>query len=351
MRKLVLAAALVGTMGLAACQKQSAETYRNQSGSVALSSDDALVYAIDRDNEVVAVVDAKTLEKVASVKVGAAPEQIAVGPDDTLYVTNRGARQRVGDSQGRVGGGGADPGRRGALRPGHSPDGKILYVVNSTSLESADYGTLTAVDTASLQVKWDLTFGEEPRSIALLGGDRAMISLQRKGDVVVVDLSQPEIVRDNSKEGRYGTGKGALYEAANESKVSGQGDPFGTPIGSVSTYRPRSAGVVVANPEGTHAFMPVTWSREDPIGAQPDVWWLLRRRRPMRDELRRHRGSGDLRPVRGAPGGRPHLLQHVRPGQAVPADDSVRAGRRRPTTPSRAPPRRWSTPRARGSSW
>ncbi|MGA9520101.1 MAG: c-type cytochrome [Myxococcaceae bacterium] len=272
MRKLLLAAALAGVLGLAACESRAPETWRNQSGTVALSSDDALVYAIDRDNEIVLVADAKTLAKVAEVKVGAAPEQIAVGPDDTLYVTNRGARS-------------VSVIRRGAWQVADripvavepvglalSPDGRTLYVVNSTSLESAEYGTVTAIDTASLQVKWDLAVGEEPRYIALLSADRALVSLHRKGDVVVVDLSRPEIVRDNTKEGAFGTGKGALYEVANHSKVSGEGDSFGTPAGSISTFRPRSAGVLVANPEANHAYLTVTWSREDPIGTRPSTF-------------------------------------------------------------------------------
>ncbi len=272
MRKLLLTVALAGVLGLTACGNKAAETWRNQSGSVALSSDDALVYAIDRDNEVVVVVDASSLSKLAEVKVGAAPEQLAVGPDDSVYVTNRGSRsvsvirKGVWEEAARIPVG-VEPSGLAV-----SPDGRTLYVVNSTSLEAAEYGTLTAIDTASHQVKWDLAVGEEPRQIVLLGGNRAMISLQRKGDVVIVDLSKPEVVRDNTTEGRFGTGKGALYEAANHSKVSGEGDNLGTPMDSVSTFRPRSAGVLVANPQAHHAYLAVTWSREDKIQAPPSTF-------------------------------------------------------------------------------
>ena len=92
MRKWILAAAVALVFAGTACTQQTSATYSNASGSVALSRDDSLVYAVDTDNEIVAVIDAATQKKIAEVKVGAAPEQIVVAPDDTLYVSNRGSR-------------------------------------------------------------------------------------------------------------------------------------------------------------------------------------------------------------------------------------------------------------------
>ncbi len=259
----------VVTMGLgfsaalSGCEQKSPAAWQASQGSIALSSDDSLIYAVDTDNELVAVVDADSHKKLAEVKVGAAPEFITVGPDDTLYVANRGGRSvsviRKGDWQeaARIPVG-VEP-----VALALSPDGKTLYVVNGTSLESSEYGTLTAVDTASLQPKWDLPLGEEPRGIALFDGGRtALVTLYKKGDVVKVDLTKPEVVRDNSQLGAQR--KGLTYESANGTAGAGAGG------GITTRFQPRAAASVTAHPEGDAAYTTVIWSREDPITAQPN---------------------------------------------------------------------------------
>src|SRR5687768_7581751 len=65
MRKLLIAAALV----VSACGNQTAPVWTNASGSVGLSRDDQLVYALDKDNRMVAVHDARTLDQVRTVGV------------------------------------------------------------------------------------------------------------------------------------------------------------------------------------------------------------------------------------------------------------------------------------------
>ncbi|HVE84668.1 MAG TPA: hypothetical protein VND93_17550, partial [Myxococcales bacterium] len=77
---------------LSACGEPSTASYTNAAGSLALSRDDAFLYAVDTDNDLVAVVDTATEAMVAQVQVGRAPERITVGPDDTIYVSNRGSR-------------------------------------------------------------------------------------------------------------------------------------------------------------------------------------------------------------------------------------------------------------------
>src|SRR5579871_5194009 len=102
-------------------------------GSIALSSDDALVYVADADRNVLTVVDAASSQKIADVPVGAAPARVLVGPDDLIYVSNR-----MGRSVSVI--------RRGSwseldripvgIEPvglALSADNAMLYVVNSAS--------------------------------------------------------------------------------------------------------------------------------------------------------------------------------------------------------------------------
>ena len=261
MRRHVLAAVLAATLGLTACGDRQAEpTWNNASGSVALSRDDAFLYVVDADNGVMSVVDTARNEKVGEVKVGRGPERVVVGPDDTVYVSNRAERSvsviRRGDwnEAARVPVGVEPMGL--AVAPG----GDTLYVVNSTALDSTEHGTLMAVDTRSLAVRWELPVGEEPRGIALVdNGKRALVSLFRHSDLVTVDLSdsgRPRVQRERTD----------LYSRANvslESSSSGSPDILTPNI----RFRPRGMSDVVLTPDAERALAPVLWAREDPIGS------------------------------------------------------------------------------------
>ncbi|MFP2928601.1 c-type cytochrome [Pyxidicoccus sp. 3LG] len=265
MRRHVLAAAVASVLGLTACGDRQAEaTWSNSSGSVALSRDDAFLYVVDSDNGILAVVDTARGEKVGEVKVGLRPERVAVGPDDTLYVSNRGERSvsviRRGDwneaSRIPVG---VEP-----MGLAVSPGGDTLYVVNSTGLDDASRGTLMAVDTHSLQVRWELPVGEEPRGIALVdGGKRALVSLFRQGDLVTVDLgdsSRPRVQRERTD----------LYSRANVRSATSDDvampEPFPGQVATNVTFRPRGMADVVVTPNGERALAPMQWAREDPLG-------------------------------------------------------------------------------------
>ena len=91
---------IAAAFALSACSSTS-DGYVNSSGSVALSKDDALVYAADSDTNTVFIIDTKTLKEVAHVQVGLQPEKLLVAPDDTLYVTNRMSRSVSGDRPSR----------------------------------------------------------------------------------------------------------------------------------------------------------------------------------------------------------------------------------------------------------
>ncbi len=101
-------------------------------------------------------------------------------------------------------------------------DGKTLYVVNSAMLDSTEQGSLMAFDTGTLKRLWELPVGDEPRGLALLENDKALVTLHRKGDVVQVDLSD----RDKPKLAKAGTD---LYERVNASRMKAAGGGAGRP--------------------------------------------------------------------------------------------------------------------------
>jgi YVTN family beta-propeller protein len=234
----------------------------NSSGTVGISNDDAFVYAVDTDNGVVAIVDAKTQSKITSVPVGSLPERIAVGADDTIYVANRGSRSVSVIHRGTT-----DPGSWNeatrinvGVEPvglALSPDGKTLYVVNSTSLQTSDYGTVMSFDTASLQMKWELPVGQEPRSIAVVGKDRAVVTLFKQGDIVLVDLSKPEVLQAGT----------TLYQLANRPPDPSQEVQFGP--GGPSTSHARGMGEVVPGPSDGRIYALTSWSSEATLQAPP----------------------------------------------------------------------------------
>jgi YVTN family beta-propeller protein len=190
MKKRLLTAALAACLSFGTgCAPNAAGGGNSANGSLGVSRDDALLFAADSDLDVVFVVDAKTQTVVGEpIKVGRQPEKVLVGPDDTVYVTNRLDRSvsviRKGDTQ-------ESTRINVAVEPvglAASSDGKTLYVVNATSLTDSDFGTLMAFDTATLKLKWETPVGHEPRAISLMGDGKAAISLYKAGDLVMVDL-------------------------------------------------------------------------------------------------------------------------------------------------------------------
>lgn len=253
-KRSMLVGAVAAALALTGCAPQNGPAQR-ASGSLALTGDDALLYAVDTDNAVLVVIDTKTQAEVAQVKVGASPVRVLVGPDDTAFVTNRGDRSvsvvRRGDS--------AEATRLAVgVEPtgmALTPDGKTLLVVSATSLTRTDVGTLTAFDTGTLEKKWEIDVGEEPRAVAAVAGDRALVTLYKQGELVEVNLKTAQVT----------TPRAGLYERANASRLSDRSSGFGT----VSTFRSRAMNDLVVTPAGDRVFAPVVWAREDSIGRRP----------------------------------------------------------------------------------
>jgi YVTN family beta-propeller protein len=162
-------------------------------GSLAMSRDEALIYAVDTDNGLLVVFDTASMARLSAVKVGTQPVRVVVGPDDTLYVTNRGSRSISVIHR--------DAWQVAAELPTSvepnglaiSNDGHTLYVVSATAPTTPRYGTLAAYDTSTLEQRWELPVGEEPRDVALVDEQHAVVTLYKQGAVATVNLSTPRV--------------------------------------------------------------------------------------------------------------------------------------------------------------
>jgi YVTN family beta-propeller protein len=243
-------------VGLCGCTPEGSAVGTKSSGSLALSNDDALLYAADTDNGILAVVDIKSQAKVAEVKVGNAPVRVLVGKDDTIYVANRGDRSVSVISRGNW-----TVAKR--LEVGVEPSGlaltadaKTLLVTSATSKTRSDVGTLTGFETATLEKKFEIEVGEEPRAVAALDGDRALVSLFKKGDVAEVDLKSQKVSKN-------GTDLTKLLNAS-------RSNPSTSSSGG-STFAPHGMTDLIATPDGSRVFAPVVFARETPILARPSA--------------------------------------------------------------------------------
>lgn len=259
MKRLVPVLAALATLSLLGCGQNQAKP-ANASGTLAMTHDDALLYAVDTDNAYVAVLDAHSKEVVARVKVGSLPEQIVMGPDDTAYVANKGERSVSVIRRGEWDGVQTIP---TAVEPSGlalSKDAKILYVVNAASSTDAEHGSLMAVDTGSRQPKWEIDLPRDPRAIALLDDEHAVISLYRSGDVVEVDLRAQKVVRDGT----------SLLTEVNRNPLN-QPVPTepafpGQKVGP-ATVHPRAVSQLVPSPDGQKVFATLTWSSDSVLNS------------------------------------------------------------------------------------
>ncbi len=227
------------------------------SGSLALSSDDSRIYAVDTDNGVLAIIN-RDSRAVTTVKVGEQPSRVVVDANDTVFVANKGSRSvsviRDGDTT-----------ESARINVGIEPrgmtltrDGKTLLVVSATSLTSPDVGTLTAIDTATLEKKWEAEVGEEPAAVTAISGNHALVSLSKQGEVVEVDLASGNTVRSNA----------GIYQAANATNINSGG---AYTYGVTANFQPRAMNDLVATSDGKRVFAPITWTRVDPISRPPSV--------------------------------------------------------------------------------
>ena len=254
-KRSMVVGAVAAALSFSGCNPPTSASAR-ASGSLALSNDDSTVFAVDTDNGVLAVINPTTRD-VRTVKVGDQPSRVIVDGNDNVYVSNRGSRSvsviRKGDTaeSARIPVGVEPTGM--AL----TPDGKTLLVVSATALNRPDVGTLTAIDVGTLEKQWETEVGEEPRAVAVIAGNRALVSLYKQGELVEVDLAT----------GNTLSSKTGIYEAANATNL----DPNsgGSVVTASSNFRPRAMSDLVVTDDGKRVFAPVVWAREDAIARVP----------------------------------------------------------------------------------
>ncbi|MDX2014402.1 MAG: c-type cytochrome [Myxococcaceae bacterium] len=257
-KRAVLGGALAAGPLLSACTPAAAGNTARSSGSLALSADDSTLYAVDTDNGVLAVMSLTNPSEKYLVPVGKEPVRLIIGADETIYVANRGSNTvsviRKGERQ-------VSATLETSVEPSGlalSADGKQLLVTSATARDTTAHGVLTAFDTATLQQAWELPVGEEPRAVAVVAGNKALVSLYKKGEVAVVDLNRQALTSNPTKAQVYTEANAAR----NDPSLGGRGTAF-------STFHPRAASDIITTPDGTRAFTPVVWAREDAIGRRP----------------------------------------------------------------------------------
>jgi YVTN family beta-propeller protein len=207
---------------------------------------------VDADNGTLSVVDAKAQAKIAEVKVGLQPERVLVAPDDRIYVANRGDRTVSVVTRGNWEQPAAQiPVGVEPVGLALSDDGKTLLVVNAAALDSVESGSLMAVDTRSLKVLWEVKVGDEPRGIAVIKGNEAVIALSRKGQLVKVNLSTRTVAEQIAN----------LSDLANAGPGN-TGDVPAPEFAKSTTAQSRNMLEVVASPDGQRAYAPVVWASD-----------------------------------------------------------------------------------------
>jgi DNA-binding beta-propeller fold protein YncE len=235
----------VGALSFAACITTNPSDPSQSASTLALSRDDALLYAVDTDNAVLAVIDTKSETKLAEVKVGAGAAKVVVGPDDTIYVSNRFEHSvsvivRGEWTEARRFEAGLEP-----VGLALSSNGSTLFVVSAVAPDTARHGSLHAIDTATGTERWQTTLGEEPRSIALTDEGHAVVTLLKQGDLQFVDLAARTV-------GHTGT------DAYGQLNATAHGQDFA----GTDTVHPRAAEAVAVTPDRAQVFALANLSRE-----------------------------------------------------------------------------------------
>lgn len=209
------------------------------SGSVAVSNDDALLFVVDADHDVLVVIDTATRKVLRQTPVAHQPERVLVAPDGSIYVSSKGSRTvsrlsaggEVVEASATVG---AEP-----VGLALSADKTQLLVANSMS------GTLSMLDAKSLEVRREVEVGGQPWALtAAADGRKVYVTDYTGGAVRVVDLDRGGKVALTLEQP-------AVAECA---------------FGTVATRTPSQAADVVLSPEGDRVYVAHVQSRTGLLG-------------------------------------------------------------------------------------
>lgn len=226
------------------------------SGSVALSRDDSVVYAVDPDLDALFVVQANEPTQSRMVKVGKTPEKVLVAPDDTVYVANKFGRSVSVVRKGETTVSATIPAGIEPVGLAVSTDGRTLYVVNASSRQNLDVGSVMAFDTLTFERLWETLVGAEPRGITLLGNGKALVSLFKEGDVVTIDARTGSIEKASID----------AFAQLNRTSTAIQGSVSEQ---SARTRRPRALAALTTNPEGTQVYVAGLLSSDATLNTRP----------------------------------------------------------------------------------
>jgi DNA-binding beta-propeller fold protein YncE len=207
-------------------------------GTLAISADGALLFAVNPDVPKLAVIDAKTQTLLASLDVGNHPARVLVGPADTVYVANRGSRsvsvfKRSGQNltPSRSINTGAEPAGLAI-----SADGRTLYVACSAqgSVQAFDLGSV-----GGATATWESQLGNAPRTIAVLPDGRLYVGHYLSAEVDVLDSATGASLKSISAQ--VGV------------------DPTLTVVGGAApgavTFRPTALESILVSTDGARAYL------------------------------------------------------------------------------------------------
>jgi DNA-binding beta-propeller fold protein YncE len=177
--------ALVCSLSLVSACALKPVSAPHHAGTVATTRDGLLRYRVLPDTDRVEITDLETGAVLARVEVGKSPEKILLGRDDTAYVVNRASRslsviRRAEYREAARLTVGVEP-----VGLALSPDGARLVVINGGSLDSPERGTVVAIDTAGLQILWELPLASSPRALELIGASHARIYTEGNAQLVI----------------------------------------------------------------------------------------------------------------------------------------------------------------------
>jgi DNA-binding beta-propeller fold protein YncE len=240
----LISLALVGCPG----SQGSAPMRGSADGTLALSVDGSLLFAVNPDVPKLAIIDTSSQTLLTSLTVGQNPSRVLVGPGDMVYVANRGSRSVSVLKRGTDGSftqtalvdTGAEP-----IGLALSADGRTLYVACSAqgSVQAFDLGaSIKPVST------WVSQLGDLPRTVAVLPDGRLYVGHFLSAQVDILDPSSGALL--NSLSSQVGVDPTLT--------VIGGVEPMGElAAGSAPsvTFRPTGLESILIAPDGVRAYL------------------------------------------------------------------------------------------------
>ena len=164
-------------------------------GSLVIDRDRLVAWAADADNHAIHRLDLISAA-ITTTAIDGAPEQIALLDGDRLAVTVR-DRGRVevfaGDEEGALA-------LVGSIEVPADPFGIAVTAAHRIVVTSAFAHAVTMIDDESLEVKWSIDVGREPRGVvASADGARAFVTHVVGDAISVIDLDDPKPVARRSR--------------------------------------------------------------------------------------------------------------------------------------------------------